>query len=156
MPKETVLVADGDPRGLRMLSLALRRAGFAVQTAADGGQAIAALREGGSGRGLRRAAGAGRLEVYKAVRADQKPSASRGMRILSPPLDGSGQRRGAAIEPARTTTWSSRCCSRSGAARGTLDAAPLDPGARHRSRSVNDLGLMDVSSRWRPGRRMRS
>ena len=39
MSKTTLLVADGDPRSLRMLALALRRAGFSVETAADGVQA---------------------------------------------------------------------------------------------------------------------
>jgi len=45
MPGETVLVADGDARSLRMLELALRRAGFAVETAGNGEQAARNLRE---------------------------------------------------------------------------------------------------------------
>jgi CheY-like chemotaxis protein len=45
MSRETVLVADGDPRSLRLLELALRRAGFAVESAADGGQAMRKLLE---------------------------------------------------------------------------------------------------------------
>jgi len=45
MSSETVLVADGDPRSLRLLELALRRAGFAVESAADGVQAMRKLLE---------------------------------------------------------------------------------------------------------------
>ena len=45
MSSETVLVADGDARSLRLLELALRRAGFAVESAADGGQAMRKLLE---------------------------------------------------------------------------------------------------------------
>src|SRR5438105_10901512 len=40
MPKHNVLVADADPRTLRILDVALRRAGFAVATAGDGGEAL--------------------------------------------------------------------------------------------------------------------
>jgi CheY-like chemotaxis protein len=40
MPKHNLLVADADPRTLRILDVALRRAGFAVATAGDGGEAL--------------------------------------------------------------------------------------------------------------------
>ena len=40
MPKSTLLLADADPRSLRILELALRKAGFDVVTAADGAQAL--------------------------------------------------------------------------------------------------------------------
>src|ERR1700704_4459927 len=40
MPKHNLLVADADPRNLRILDVALRRAGFAVATAGDGGEAL--------------------------------------------------------------------------------------------------------------------
>src|SRR5436853_6201718 len=40
MPKHNVLVADADPRTLRILDVALRRAGFATATAGDGGEAL--------------------------------------------------------------------------------------------------------------------
>src|SRR5437868_4993645 len=40
MPKHNLLVADADPRSLRILDVALRRAGFAVATAGDGGEAL--------------------------------------------------------------------------------------------------------------------
>lgn len=43
MPKDTLLVADPDPRSLRILELALRRAGFEVQAVADGRQALEKL-----------------------------------------------------------------------------------------------------------------
>lgn len=43
MAKETLLVADPDPRSLRILELALRRAGFDVQAAADGREALEKL-----------------------------------------------------------------------------------------------------------------
>jgi CheY-like chemotaxis protein/tetratricopeptide (TPR) repeat protein len=43
MGKETLLVADPDPRSLRILELALRRAGFDVQRAADGREALEKL-----------------------------------------------------------------------------------------------------------------
>jgi CheY-like chemotaxis protein/Flp pilus assembly protein TadD len=45
MSKETVLAADADPQSLRILELALRRAGFAVESAADGEQAMRKLQE---------------------------------------------------------------------------------------------------------------
>src|SRR5690349_10731770 len=47
MPKETLLVADADPRSLRMLQLALRRAGFEVEAVEDGQQAMRKLLGGG-------------------------------------------------------------------------------------------------------------
>ena len=40
MAKATLLLADKDPRSLRILELALRKAGFGVVTAADGGDAL--------------------------------------------------------------------------------------------------------------------
>jgi len=40
LPKPTLLVADADARSLRILELSLRKAGFEVSTAADGGQAL--------------------------------------------------------------------------------------------------------------------
>ena len=40
MAKERVLVADADVRSLRMIELSLRKAGFAVDTALDGEQAL--------------------------------------------------------------------------------------------------------------------
>jgi CheY-like chemotaxis protein/tetratricopeptide (TPR) repeat protein len=43
MAKETVLVADADPRSLRLVGMALRRAGFTVVPAATGGEAMRAL-----------------------------------------------------------------------------------------------------------------
>ena len=43
MPKQTLLVVDADPRNLRILEVALRKAGFAVVTAADGGEALRRL-----------------------------------------------------------------------------------------------------------------
>ena len=45
MAKETVLVADADPRSLWLVDLALRRAGFAVNAAASGEEAMRALAE---------------------------------------------------------------------------------------------------------------
>jgi CheY-like chemotaxis protein len=45
MSKQTVLAADADPQSLRILELALRRAGFAVESAADGAQAMRKLQE---------------------------------------------------------------------------------------------------------------
>ena len=43
LPKQTLLVVDADPRSLRILEVALRKAGFAVVTAADGGEALRRL-----------------------------------------------------------------------------------------------------------------
>ena len=40
MAKPSLLIADADPRSLRILELALRKAGFSVETAADGTQAL--------------------------------------------------------------------------------------------------------------------
>lgn len=40
MAKPSLLIADADPRSLRILELALRKAGFAVATVADGTQAL--------------------------------------------------------------------------------------------------------------------
>ncbi len=40
MPKQSLLVVDADPRSLRILEVALRKAGFAVTTAADGAEAL--------------------------------------------------------------------------------------------------------------------
>src|SRR5256885_647022 len=53
MAKKTVLVADADPRSLRLVEMALRRAGFAVVEAATGEEAMRAL------AGARGPAGAG-------------------------------------------------------------------------------------------------
>jgi DNA-binding response OmpR family regulator/TolA-binding protein len=43
LPKQNLLVADADPRSLRILEVALRKAGFAVTTAADGAEALRKL-----------------------------------------------------------------------------------------------------------------
>ena len=43
MAKEIVLVADADPRSLRLVGMALRRAGFTVIPAATGEEAMRAL-----------------------------------------------------------------------------------------------------------------
>ncbi len=43
MAKQSLLVADADPRSLRILDAALRHAGFAVTAAADGGEALRAI-----------------------------------------------------------------------------------------------------------------
>jgi CheY-like chemotaxis protein/cytochrome c-type biogenesis protein CcmH/NrfG len=40
LPKQSLLVVDADPRSLRILEVALRKAGFAVTTAADGAEAL--------------------------------------------------------------------------------------------------------------------
>ena len=40
MPKPNLLVADADPRSLRILEVALRKAGFSVGTATDGAEAL--------------------------------------------------------------------------------------------------------------------
>jgi len=47
MAKETVLVADGDPRNLRLVELALRRAGFVVIACATGEDGLHRLNDGG-------------------------------------------------------------------------------------------------------------
>ena len=46
MPKPTLLAADPDPRSLRMVELALKKAGFEVETSADGAAALRRLLEG--------------------------------------------------------------------------------------------------------------
>jgi DNA-binding response OmpR family regulator/TolA-binding protein len=43
LAKQSLLVADADPRSLRLLDAGLRQAGFAVTTAADGGEALRAI-----------------------------------------------------------------------------------------------------------------
>jgi DNA-binding response OmpR family regulator len=43
LAKQSLLVADADPRSLRVLDAGLRHAGFAVTTAADGGEALRAI-----------------------------------------------------------------------------------------------------------------
>ena len=47
MAKETVLVADGDPRNLRLVEMALRRAGFVVIASATGEEAAHRLQDAG-------------------------------------------------------------------------------------------------------------
>ncbi|MFL5456015.1 MAG: response regulator [Myxococcales bacterium] len=49
MPKHNLLVADPDPRSLRLLELALRRAGFGVATASDGGEALRRIQRASPG-----------------------------------------------------------------------------------------------------------
>ena len=43
MAKQSLLVADADPRSLRILDVALRKAGFSVATASDGAEAMRRL-----------------------------------------------------------------------------------------------------------------
>ena len=43
MAKQSLLVADADPRSLRILEVALRKAGFAVSTASDGAEVLRKL-----------------------------------------------------------------------------------------------------------------
>src|SRR5262249_2079570 len=40
LPKQSLLVVDADPRSQHILEVALRKAGFAVTTAADGAEAL--------------------------------------------------------------------------------------------------------------------
>ena len=154
MPKETVLVADGDPRGLRMLSLALRRAGFVVETAADGGQAMAALREGRIQAVVCDAAlpAPDGFEVCKAVRADEKPSGQPGdahpVPLLLMGADSSAAAKARAIEAGADDYLVKPVLLKELVQRlqHVLDRRRLsDPGApAPLTGSVSDLGLMDV------------
>ncbi len=77
MGKETLLVADPDPRSLRMLELALRRAGFEVEAAADGQQAMRKLLGGGIQAAVCDTAlpAPDGIEVCRTVRAEQQLAA---------------------------------------------------------------------------------
>src|SRR3954470_9173801 len=44
MPKHNLLLADADPKSLRILEVALRRAGFGIATAGDGAEALRRIR----------------------------------------------------------------------------------------------------------------
>ena len=145
--KETVLVADGDPQGLRMLSLALRRAGFTVEAAADGEQAMRALREGRVQAVVCETTlpSPDGLEVCRAVRAHEKLSGIPAILI--------GSETGAAataraleagadeylVKPVLLKELVQRV-------QHLLDRRRLsDPAAPAQlTGSVNDLGLMDV------------
>src|SRR6185436_21010146 len=73
MTKVKVLVADGDPRNLNIVTLALRRAGFEPLPASDGAQALRALQGGGVQAVVCDAAVAdpGALELCRSARGEQ-------------------------------------------------------------------------------------
>ncbi|MBS2022549.1 MAG: response regulator, partial [Deltaproteobacteria bacterium] len=72
MPKQSLLVADADPRSLRILDVALRKAGFQVGTASDGAEALRRIRAAPHDLVLADLAlpGLDGLAFVKAVRAD--------------------------------------------------------------------------------------
>jgi CheY-like chemotaxis protein/tetratricopeptide (TPR) repeat protein len=77
MGKETLLIADPDPRSRRILQLALRRAGFEVEEAADGRQALEKLRGAGIQAAVCDAAlpAPDGIELCRVARAEQKLAA---------------------------------------------------------------------------------
>jgi len=105
MAKETVLVADADPRNLRLVEMALRRAGFVVVTCATGEQGLHHLNDAGVQAlicDLALPAPDG-LALCRAARAKQA------IPVVVMGADASA----AAKTREPTSTWSSRSCSRS-------------------------------------------
>ncbi len=74
MAKQSLLVADADPRSLRILEVALRKAGFTVATAVDGAEALRRIQRSAPDLVLCEAALPGQdgLSVCRAVRADAR------------------------------------------------------------------------------------
>ncbi|MCA1829633.1 MAG: response regulator, partial [Myxococcales bacterium] len=72
MPKPTVLVADADPRTLGIVEVALRKAGFAVMTAANGAQALERIKQAPPHLAVLEARDG--IKVCKAIRAHPKLS----------------------------------------------------------------------------------
>ena len=77
MSKPTLLIADADPRSLGILEVALRKAGFAVATVADGAQALKRIHDSPPDLAVLDAALPSKdgIKLCKALRADEKLSA---------------------------------------------------------------------------------
>ena len=77
MSKPTLLIADADPRSLGILEVALRKAGFAVATVADGAQALKRIHDSPPDLAVFDAALPSKdgIKLCKALRADEKLSA---------------------------------------------------------------------------------
>src|SRR5262249_44272809 len=138
---------DGDPRSLRMLALALRRAGFVVETAEDGEQAERTLRAAGvqamvSEVGLPPPDG---LALCRAARADEKLS---GIPVLLLGAEGAAAAKARALEAGADESLVKPVLLKElvQRVRHLLERRRLsDPGApAPLTGSVRDLGLMDV------------
>src|SRR5207253_1272976 len=77
MSKPTLLIADADPRSLGILEVALRKAGFALATVADGAQALKRIHDSPPDLAVLDAALPSKdgIKLCKALRADEKLSA---------------------------------------------------------------------------------
>ncbi len=97
LAKQSLLVADADPRSLRILEVALRKAGFSVATAVDGAEALRRIQRSAPDLVVCEAALPGQdgLSLCRAVRADARIA---GMLILVVSADKSPSQKARAIE----------------------------------------------------------
>jgi CheY-like chemotaxis protein len=97
LAKQSLLVADADPRSLRILEVALRKAGFSVATAVDGAEALRRIQRSAPDMVVCDAALPGQdgLSLCRAVRADARIA---GMPILVVSPDKSPSQKARAIE----------------------------------------------------------
>ena len=97
MAKQSLLVVDADPRSLRILEVALRKAGFAVSTAADAAEALRKVQRNAPDLLLSEVnlAGQDGVELCRGVREDSRLS---GLPVLLMSADRTPAARAAALE----------------------------------------------------------
>jgi DNA-binding response OmpR family regulator len=97
LPKQSLLVVDADPRSLRILEVALRKAGFAVTTAADGAEALRKVQRNPPDLVLTelRLPGQDGVALCRALRGDSRLG---GMPVLLMNADRAQQAREAALQ----------------------------------------------------------
>ncbi len=97
MAKQSLLVADADPRSLRILEVALRKAGFTVATAVDGAEALRRIQRSPPDLVVCEVTLPGQdgLSLCRAVRADERIA---GMLILMTSADKTPSQQARVIE----------------------------------------------------------
>src|SRR4051812_924518 len=146
MARETVLVADPDPRGLQMIELALRRAGFTVAAAANGGDATRKLADGAVLAAVLDAALSepDAIALCRSVRAN---AGGAGMPLIVVGADNTPAARARALEAGADDYLAKPVLLKELVQRvqHLLDRRRLsDPGAPALTGAVRDLGLVDA------------